>query len=501
MMRAMTSESAYRALRAQGDKLASLGSLGSLAWWDEETMMPAKAVDWRGRQVEELARLLHEIRLAPQTGDWIAACEAGGFPDGSREAANLALWRREYDRARKLPADFIAEEAATASRARVEWVAARKASDFARFLPWLEKTVSLRRRRAEYLGYEEHPYDALLDEYERGARTRDLRGLFARLRPRLVDLAERAAERAEGIPGDLLAGEYPVEAQIAFNRKVAAAIGFDFEAGRIDTATHPFCSRVAPGDTRMTTRYKTDDFTESLFGVLHEAGHGLYEQGLPDAEFGTPVGRAVSLGVHESQSRLWENHVGRSRGFWEKWLPVAAEHFPALAKRTPEEMTRAMTRSRRSFIRVASDEATYDLHILLRFEIELALVEGALAPKDLPGEWNARFRELFGMDVPDDARGCLQDIHWAMGSIGYFATYTLGNMNAAHLMAAARAEPDGPGPAMERGDYLPLLEWMRERIHRPGSLLPPGELIARAAGSPMDESAFLLHLESTYAAS
>jgi len=498
IMRAMSAESAYQSLKSQGETLASLGALRALAWWDEETMMPAKGIEWRGRQLETVARLVHEMFLRPQTEEWIAICEDAGFPKGGAEAANVALWRREIDIARKLPADLIAEEAATASHARVDWAAARKASDFSAFLPWLEKSVELRRRRADFLGYEDHPYDALLDNYERGMRTRDLRALFARLRPKLVDLAARAADRAATMPSDLLAGDFPVDQQIAFNRKVAEDIGFDFDAGRIDTTTHPFCSRIAPGDVRMTTRYRTDDFTGSLFGILHESGHGLYEQGIPSDRFGTPVGASVSLGVHESQSRLWENHVGRSAAFWEKWLPVAAEHFPCLAKRTPEDALRALTRSRKGFIRVGADEATYDLHILLRFELELALIEGTLAPKDLPGEWNARFRDMLGLDVPDDARGCLQDIHWAMGAIGYFATYTLGNLNAAHLMEAARASDPALARASDQGDFQPLLGWMRERIHRHGSMLPPAELITRAAGSPMDESAFLRHIERTY---
>ncbi len=494
----MTAKQAYDQLAAQSRRLQAFSSAASLAWWDEETGMPPKGLSWRAQQVEVLVSHQHEQFASERTGEWIAACEAGGLEAGSFEEANVALWRRAYDQAVKLPTDLVAEEAATATRARSAWAAARKANDFAAFLPWLEKSVELRRRRAECLGYEEHPYDALLDMYERGMRTAEVRELFGRLRPGLVDLAGRAAERSTRIPEDLLAGEYTEEGQREFNRRVAEAIGFDFEGGRIDTSTHPFCSRIGPGDVRLTNRYRSDDFSDSLFGILHEAGHGLYEQGLPEEWFGLPAGKSVSLGVHESQSRLWENHVGRSLPFWEKWLPTAVECFPHLKDRTPADMVRALTRSRRGFIRVGSDEATYDLHILLRFELEVALVEGSLEARDVPGEWNKRFHELFGLEVPDHTRGCLQDIHWSMGAIGYFATYTLGNLNAAHLLEAARAGDAGLAAAMDRGEYAPLLAWMRERIHRHGNLVAPTELVARAAGSPMDEKAFLGRLERVY---
>ena len=291
---------------------------------------------------------------------------------------------------------------------------------------------------------------------------------------------------------------YPKEKQEAFNREVAESIGFDFEAGRIDTAVHPFCSGMAPFDTRLTTRYDEGDFLSSLFGVLHEAGHGLYEQGLERGRRGEPVGAAVSLGVHESQSRLWENHVGRSRAFWEKWLPRAAEYFPHLAAVSVEEMFEAVNQAELSHIRVESDEVTYDLHILLRFEMEREIFAGNLAIKDVPAEWNRRFESLFGLKVESDAMGCLQDIHWSIGIFGYFPTYSLGNINAAHLVAAARRQDPALAARMDRADYSALLDWMRVHIHRPGSLYLPDEIVTRAAGSPATADALVEHLRSRY---
>jgi carboxypeptidase Taq len=493
----MSGESAYARMSARAGELHAFQTTLSLLWWDEETGMPPKALPWRSRQVEVLSAHIHRVFSSAETGDLIAACEAEGAGGDTVVAANIRLWREEYDRATKLPPEFVAEVAATGTQARSVWAEARAKSDFSLFLPWLEKQVGLNRRKADYLGYEKEPYDALLNLYERGMKTTEARAVLGALQSELVNIVPAAIERSSGIPADLLAGDYPEAAQAAFNREVAEALGFDFDAGRIDTTTHPFCSRITPGDVRMTTRYERADFTESFSGVMHEMGHGLYEQGLPEAEATRPVGHSVSLGIHESQSRLWENHVGRSAEFWDKWLPVAAKYFPHLSKRTPVEMAMAMSRAQTRFIRVASDEATYDLHICLRFGLEVDMISGDLAPKDLPGEWNRRFKELTGLVVPDDAKGCLQDIHWSMGALGYFATYTLGNLLAAQLMESARRDPS-MAASLDKADYGPLLGWLRKNIHAHGSLFTPGELIERATGKPLGPEAFLAHLRRRY---
>jgi carboxypeptidase Taq len=280
-------------------------------------------------------------------------------------------------------------------------------------------------------------------------------------------------------------------------KRQAESIGFDFEAGRIDTTTHPFCTTLGPGDIRLTTRYDESDFTSSLFGVLHEAGHGLYEQGLPEDEFGLPAGTAVSLGIHESQSRLWENHVGRSEIFWQKWLPRAAELFPNLRKVSLNDFLRVIHRSEFSFIRVEADEATYDLHILLRFELERRLLSGNLEVADVPKAWNESYAELFGQTPPDDARGCLQDIHWSMGGLGYFATYTLGNLNSAQLFQCAQKDRK-VGAALRKAEYGPLLEWLRVHVHSKGSTLFPRDLMVSATGKPTDAAPYLTHLRNRF---
>lgn len=495
----MSEASAYERMSARAGEIHAFQSTVSLLWWDEETGMPPKALSWRARQTEVLSEHIHRMSTAPETGALIEACENEGAGGDVVVDANIRLWREEYDRATKLPAAFVAEEAATGTAARAAWAVARAKSDFSLFLPWLEKQVSLRRRKADYLGYTDHPYDALLNLYERGMKTSEAAAVLSSLQKELVNIVPDAIERAATIPSNLLEGDYPEAAQAAFNREVAEALGFDFEGGRLDITTHPFCSKITPGDVRLTTRYDRSDFTDSFFGVLHEMGHGLYEQGLPESEATRPVGQSVSLGVHESQSRLWENHIGRSEAFWEKWLPAAARHFPHLGKRTPSEMAAALSRAKPGFIRVGADEATYDIHICLRFGLEVDLISGELAPKDLPCEWNRRFKELSGLDVPDDARGCLQDIHWSMGAIGYFATYTLGNLLAAQLMETARRIP-AIDDALNKAEYGPLLDWLRENIHAPGSCFTPGELIKRATGRALDAGAFLSHLRSRYTA-
>lgn len=495
----MTAPDAYRKLIDLSRELQLLGDTEALLSWDQETQMPRDGVAWRADQMAWIGGEMHRRFTRPEVGDWIAACESGGYETDSDEEANVREWRHAYDRATKVPAELVEAFEKTRALAKSAWADARKASDFSAFAPHLEQLIDLSRRRSECWGYENLPYDALLDEFERGANTARLTTLFQGLRPELVAIAAEAFER-EPFDAKKLAGDYPVAAQQAFNREVAEAIGFDFRAGRIDTAVHPFCTGLGPRDTRLTTRYDTADFRSSLFGVLHEAGHGLYDQGLRGDCHGQPIGKSVSLGVHESQSRLWENHVGRSRAFWEHWLPRAAVHFPNLAGLGPDDLYRAVNQAERSFIRVEADEVTYDLHIMLRFEMETGIFNGDLKVADIPGEWNRRFRDFLGLDVARDADGCLQDIHWSLGIFGYFPTYSLGNLNASHLHAAALSQQPEIGSQLASGDYSGLLGWMRERIHRPGSRYLPDDLVARAAGSPATPEAHLAHLRTRYLA-
>jgi len=489
---------AYDRLLALGKELQLVSDAAALLGWDQEVLLPKRGITYRAEQMSWFSGYLHERFTAAEVGEWIA--EAESSPGGAEDpvaAANLREWRHDYDHATCLPVKLVQDFAEARVHAQSAWAEAREKSDFSRFAPHLEKLVVLSREHAERWGYEDQPYDALLDRFERGATTRGLTATLGGLREALLPVVE-AANARPARDRSRLKGHYPVERQQAFNREVAESIGFDFEAGRIDTAVHPFCSGMAPFDTRLTTRYDEGDFLSSLFGVLHEAGHGLYEQGLPKDWRGQPAGGSVSLGVHESQSRLWENHVGRSRGFWEKWLPRAVHHFPHLVGLTPDDLYAAVNRAERSHIRVEADEVTYDLHILLRFELEQAIFSGQLAITDIPGEWNRRFEAGFGLTVKNDAEGCLQDIHWSMGIFGYFPTYSLGNLNAAHLARAARREDPAVAAGFETADYAPLLAWMRKHIHEAGSLHLPDDLIARAAGEPVSPEALVLHLRERY---
>jgi carboxypeptidase Taq len=484
MLNLAEAPASYKKLLRRARQIALAANAGSALTWDQETYMPAKALAFRAEQLAWLSGHAHRLFIARSVGEWISDCEQRGLPPGSGPAANLREWRRQYDRATKVPPRLVEKLEKTRAHAREAWRQARQQSNFALFKPHFDKVLSLIRQMADCWGYKESPYDALLEGYEQEATVAELRPLFSQLRPAIASILAPAAARSAAVPADFLRGHYPVAAQQAFNRQVAQAVGFDFDAGRIDTTTHPFCETLGAGDCRLTTRYNESDFTQSLYGVLHESGHGMYEQGLPQEDFGTPLGTAVSLGIHESQSRLWENHVGRGPAFWEHWHPLACEHFPDLKKFSPAQITAAVNRVSPSFIRVEADQVTYDLHIILRFEIELSLVEGKLKTTDVPAYWNEQFEKMFGLKVPRDSDGCLQDIHWSIGQIGYFPTYTLGNLNAAQLMRRAAAVNPGLAGELARGDYKPLLSWLRENIHRQGSRHAPSELIRLATGEP-----------------
>jgi carboxypeptidase Taq len=491
----------YRKLLDRAREIALLAGAAEVLNWDAETYMPPKALEFRALEMAHLGGAAHRLFTVKKVGEWIAACEQHAFPPDSAEAANVREWRRRYDRATKIPARLVEKFERTKALAREVWKQARKESKFKLFQPHLKKLVELNRQRADLWGFQESPYDALVEEYEPGMTAGRLRALFGELRPAIVSVLRPAAERSAAVPADALDGDYPVAAQQALNRKVAEAMGYDFQAGRIDTTTHPFCTTLGPGDCRLTTRYNERNFTQSFYGILHEAGHGLYEQGLPAEHFGTPLGAAVSLGVHESQSRLWENHVGRHRAFWEHWHPVACEHFPHLRSLTPDQIFAVVNRVAPSFIRVEADQVTYDLHIILRFELEVKLIEGQLAVAEVPGCWNEEFEKMFGLKVPNDALGCLQDIHWSIGTQGYFPTYTLGNLNAAQLFQRAKAELPNLEADLARGQYQSLLGWLREKVHRHGSRYSPQELIERASGQPTNIAPHVEYLRAKFGGS
>jgi carboxypeptidase Taq len=497
----MRAQTAYDELVRRARERALLASCTALLAWDEETYMPRGGAAHRAEQMAHLAGLEHDRSTHRRLGERLAAVEgsdvtADPFSDA---AVNIREWRRQYDRQTRLPRRLVKEAARVTSLAQVEWAAARRHADFARFRPWLERVVTLKRREAEALGYDAEPYDALLEDYEPGMTADELDRLFGVLSGELTTLAGRLAEAPRRPEVGMLRGEYPIDRQRSFCTAAAAAVGFDFERGRLDDTTHPFFSTVGPGDCRITTRYAPHDFSDGLFSTLHEVGHGLYEQGLDAAAYGLPVGEAPSLGVHESQARLWENAVGRSRAFWGHFLPLARQAFPeALAGVSLEEFDFAVNAVAPSLIRVGADEVTYDLHVLARFGLERALISGDLPPADVPEAWAESHRRLLGVAPRNDAEGCLQDGHWAAGLFGYFPTYTLGNVIAAQLAERAEAEIGGLAGAFARGDFSGLLGWLRERVYRHGGRFPAARLVEHATGAPPNPGPLVSYLRRKY---
>lgn len=493
---------AYTELIRREKEIALLDSCASLLDWDHQTYMPPRGTTHRAEQLALLVGLSHEKSTDPVIGELLDEAESGdlGREEGSPAAVNLREIRRTYDRTRKLPRSLVEELARTTALAHDVWVEARRESDFAVFEPWLEKVVALKRQEAEAVGYSGVPYDALLDHYEPGETTAKLIGLFAELRDELVRLVEAIAASGRQPNLSILQRAYPVEQQEDLGMAASAAIGFDFTAGRLDVTTHPFCTGIGPGDTRITTRYNPRDFGDAFFSILHETGHALYDQGLDPIQYGTPMGSAVSLGIHESQSRLWENFVGRSRDFWVHFFPRTRQAFPAaLDDVSLDAFYFAINDVRPSFIRVDADEATYNLHILLRFEVEQLLISGDLKVGDVPGAWSERFRQYLGLTPPDDARGCLQDIHWSGGGIGYFPTYTLGNLYAAQFFERARLDLGDLERQFARGEFAPLKEWLTTKIHRHGQRYRAGDLVLAVTGRPLSPRPLVDHLRSKYA--
>jgi carboxypeptidase Taq len=489
--------SAYAELLQREKDRTILGSCAYLLGWDERTYMPPKGVQLRGNQLALLARLNHEMLTAPAVGDLLAKAEANGISE--EQKANVREIRRQYDRAVKLPKRLVEEIARATTLGQQAWEQAKTKNDFPHFLPFLETIVKLKREEAQAVGYAQVPYDALLDEFEPGMTTAEATKVLAELRKQLLPFLAQIMGSGKKAPVEIMERNFPVDRQQVFGQAVASAIGFDFAAGRLDVTAHPFCSGMGPGDVRLTTRYNPNHFNEALFGTLHEAGHGIYEQNLPAEHHGTPLGSACSLGIHESQSRLWENFIGRSRAFWNYFFPVAKQIFlDALRDVTLDDFYFAINDVRPSFIRIEADEVTYNLHIILRFELEQALLHGDLAAKDLPGAWNEKFQAAFQMTPPTNARGCLQDIHWSAGLIGYFPTYTLGNLYAAQFMEQARWDIRDLDFAASLGRFNELKDWLAANIHRHGQRYRAPQLCQRITGMPLSPASLMQHLKQKF---
>lgn len=481
-------------------EVKTLSHVSALLSWDQEVMMPPQGADTRAEQLALLSRIAHDKFTSPE-----AAAAFGALEDTSGlshpEQACVREARRSWERETRLSSEFVEELARTQSLSQTAWITARKNSDFAAFAPWLEKLLRLKREAAQLIAPKVHPtelYDVMLDEYEPGARATELVPLFAQLEKALTPLVHAIASKP---PTPRLQGEFPIEIQNRFGRKLAQAMGFSFDAGRMDVSTHPFCTSFGPRDVRITTRYDSRDFTGAIFGTLHETGHALYEQALPIEHLGTPLADAASMAIHESQSRLWENLVGRSRGFWQHFYPdFQHEIGPALQGVSLDTFYRGINRVEPTLIRTESDEVTYNLHIALRFDLERRLIAGDLSVSDLPAAWNSGMERLLGITPPDNARGVLQDVHWSMGAFGYFPTYTLGNLYSAQFLEAAHRALPELAAQISRGELQPLREWLRDQIHQYGMEFRPGELCSRVTGAPLSPQPFLNYLRTKFGA-
>ena len=488
------------ALRQRLRKIYCVREAAAVLSWDQETGMPSGAADVRADQASTLSEIAHGLLVAPETGALLAAAETEMEDPASEDGHFLRRVRREFQRETSLPQTLVAELASATSRAQSVWAKAKRSKDFALFLPELTRVLHLTREAASCYGYEEHPYDALLEGYEPGLRTSTLRPLFEGLRGRLTDLVRRLAA-APQVDDRLLHQPFDVARQREFVHRLAREIGYDFDHGRIDESEHPFCISFSTRDVRITNAYDTNYLGRSIFGVLHETGHALYEQGSPDSWVHGPLEGGASMGVHESQSRLWENLVGRGRPFWSHYYPELVKVFPEqLAGHDLDAFHRAINRVQPSLIRVEADEVTYNLHIMLRFELELALLDGSLEPAGLPEAWNRGMKDYLGLEVPDDGAGCLQDVHWSLGLVGYFPTYTLGNLLAAQLWERLREDLPDLDADLARGHFRGLLGWLRRTMHVHGSRYTPEELIRQVTGRDLEAEPFMRYLEGKFGA-
>ncbi|MBA3365167.1 MAG: carboxypeptidase M32 [Actinobacteria bacterium] len=485
----------YAELRTRLAEVEDLRRAAHLLEWDQETMMPPLGVSSRAEQLASLGRIAHERFTASEIGrllDELASFE-GEMAYDSDEASLIRVVRRDYEKARKVPPELHGERARAASIAQPVWAEARKRSDFSLFLPYLQKNIDLTHRYVECMDDGRDIYDVLLDDYEQDLTTVEVNAVFDELKRELPPLIEAAAA-SNGEEDAFMRGPFSPDAQHEFSLQVIRGFGFDPEGWRLDRSVHPFASSAGPNDIRLTSRYAEDDL-HSLFSAMHECGHGLYENGVDLALDRTPLCEGVSYAFHESQSRMWENLVGRSRPFWRHFYPRLQQAFPALAQVDEEAFYRAVNRVQPSLIRVDADEVTYNLHVILRFELEQEMLTGKLALADVPEAWDARMKEYLGIDVPDARRGALQDVHWSGGSFGYFSTYSLGNVVSVQLWEKVREAMPDLDDQIEAGEFRELREWLRENVHRHGRKFAPKELLDRIVGGPIDPGPYLRYLK------
>jgi carboxypeptidase Taq len=488
-------------LKTRLGDIHNLEMAGAVLGWDQQTYMPPGGVVARADQLATLSKISHQMFTSDETARLLEAAERenSGLPAQSDDACFLVVARRDFDKATKLPEELVTEISRVTSLAQEEWAKAREANEYSQFAPWLERILDLQRRTADALGYEDRLYDALLNQYEYGMTSAELDPIFEELKAAVIPLARDIAERADTVSDEVLHRDYDEDLQRAFAERVLKNCGYDWSRGRQDRSVHPFCTNFGRDDVRITTRYNRNDLQSALFGSMHEMGHALYEQGIDPALDGTLLGGGTSLGVHESQSRLWENLVGRSREFWSHYFPALREAFPTqLGAVSVEEFYHAMNRVNPSLIRVEADEVTYNLHIILRYEMENELLEERLSVADAPEAWNARMQEYLGIMPPSNREGILQDVHWSIGAMGYFPTYSLGNILSVQLWDKALQDEPSISNDIANGRFDALLGWLRENVHRHGRKFPPRVLVERATGRGLDVAPYAAYLKQKF---
>ncbi len=487
----------FQQLQTRLADIHNLNMAGALLDWDQQTYMPPGGIEARSNQRATISKLAHQLLASDETAQLLQNCEAD---NDTENAAFLRVARREFDHATKLPAALVEETSRVTSLAQEVWAQARANNDYKSFAPHLQKIIELSQQTARALGFSDKMYDALLDQYEEGMTCAQLDPIFAQLKNASIPLIEKIAGKPP-IDDSILARDYDGQTQKLFAERVLEECGFDFSKGRQDLSVHPFCTNFSRADVRITTRLNTLDLQSALFGSMHEMGHALYEQGIDEKLDGNVLGGGVSLGVHESQSRLWENQVGRSRAFWQRNYRRLQETFPAqLNDVSDDDFYRAINKVQPSCIRVEADEVTYNLHIILRYEMENDLLEGRLSVEDAPAAWNEKMKNYLGVTPPDDAHGILQDVHWSIGALGYFPTYSLGNILSAQLWNRVLEDAPELESDISKGDFSVLLAWLRENIHRFGKTFTPKELVQRATGEALNVAPYAKYLNDKFGA-
>ena len=490
---------ALQQLRSRLAEISDLNHVSSLVGWDQQTYMPPGGSAARAEQSATLQKIVHQMFIADETGRLLnaAAREVNGSDHDSDEVRLISVTRRDYEKSRKVPAELVAEIARVTGQAVDVWAEARAASDWKPFSPYLTRIIDLQRQLADALGYTDRMYDALLDKFEPEMKTAQVQSVFDAIKPDLIGLVKAIAVKGADVGDEVLRREYDEQKQWDFGLEVIKRYGFDFMRGRQDRSVHPFTTSFSINDVRLTTRVDRHFLSPALFGTLHETGHGMYEQGFNQSLERTPLADGASLGMHESQSRMWENLVGRSRSFWKFFFPILKGFFPEqLADQTAESFYRAANQVSPSFIRVEADEVTYGLHIMLRFEMENDLLEGRLKVDDVPEAWNARMQESLGITPPDTAQGALQDIHWSSGLIGYFPTYQLGNLISLQLWDKINTDIPDLMAQIEQGEFATLLGWLRVNLHQHGRKFTSNELLQRITGDGLNPAPYLKYLKA-----